>query len=41
MAKAESRIKCIEFQYSDILVRIITALALVKVTSFDIYVKTK
>jgi len=41
MAETEARIKCIEFQNSDILVPIITALALVKVTSFDIYVKAK
>jgi len=41
MAKTEARIKRIEFQNSDILVPIITALALVKVASFDIYVKAK
>jgi len=38
---AEAGIKCIEIQNSDILVPIITALALVKVTSFDIYVEAK
>ena len=41
MAIAEARTKCIEFQNSDILVPIITALALVKVTSFDIYIYMK
>lgn len=41
-AIAEAHVKCIEFQAGDvILVPLITALALVKVTLSDIYIKAK